>query len=95
MCGGAEVERGGEGVDYVCGEARVSADANVWQEKTGNWCGVHDGDLCDGAIHHGTAYDLTEVLTSIEKCMGGALDWEIRQYANGFGLDGRQARSGR
>ena len=73
----------------------MSADAKVWQDHKGYWYGLHDGDESCRNLHEGTAYDLAVVLAGIEACMSTRLDWEIRQYNNGFGLDGRQARSGR
>lgn len=72
----------------------MSADAKVWKDE-GGWFGFHDNDDdCPINAHEGTAYDLVRVLQSIEQCLGSPLDWEIRQFGNGLGLDGRRARSG-
>lgn len=73
----------------------MSADATVWQDERGWWHGQHDGPCPEPLEHRGTAYELAEVIEHIQHCYGAALDWEIRQYKSGFGLDGRQARSGR
>lgn len=66
----------------------MSADAKAWQEDDGSWHIIHDGE-CEafdaGTVrHHGTAYDLMELLQHI----GAALEtpsmrWEFRTYPGG------------
>jgi hypothetical protein len=74
----------------------MSADAKVWQDTAGRWCGLHDGDCRESSIadHPVTLghYDLREVLEGIELCMGGRpLRWELFRYTNGeIGLRGYQ-----
>lgn len=61
----------------------MSADAKVWLEDGESgwvaWQGIHDGDCAD-ECHRGT---LSDVLESIEHCMGGQMRWEIFIYTNG------------
>lgn len=67
----------------------MSADAKIW--KDGDcWRGCHDGARCelDESKDNGKEpvthefYNLTELLASIEICMGATLQWEFRSYPN-------------
>jgi len=72
----------------------MSADARIWRHD-GLWQGSHDG-FCKGIQRHqGSVYELSDVITSIEECMGGRLDWEIYPRPDGltkWWLRGWQAR---
>ena len=60
----------------------MSCDAKVWQEEDDSWSGLHDGDC--HVLHEGTEYDLVDILTSIERCMGGhSIRWRLRAYPGG------------
>lgn len=65
----------------------MSADAKVWfdtETMGGRWKGIHDGECPHQNQHHGTSYDLVNVLKDIEQCIAvRSLRWDFRTYRDG------------
>lgn len=61
----------------------MSVDAKAWQDDSGDWHAIHDGD-CAMVAHDGTAHDLVEVLTDVAACIKvKRIEWELRAYPDG------------
>ncbi len=62
----------------------MSADAKLWTNEAGEWCGLHGGQcLNDHHADHYSPWDLRDALADIEACMGHRLRWEFRVYPDG------------
>ena len=72
----------------------MSADAKVWQYDESGWLwrGRHDGYCCLSIPHDQGNDTLSELIASIERCMGHHLRWTVHMYPEGkVGLKGRLA----
>lgn len=63
----------------------MSADAKAWTDARGRWHAIHDGECSPVIVNHeGDEYELSDVLKRVETCLGGAIRWQFRSYANGL-----------
>lgn len=60
----------------------MSADAKLWQTDDGDWHAIHDGDCQRPDGHHGTVYDLVELIEQVNACMDPypIKQWSFRVY---------------